>query len=221
MELVNLPPSAAADVNAICRERLVGLELGDPLVQRIVQEAQGSPFLAAQLAALAHAKLVRGTRDLECSIDELISQTKALLTPEASELLSVLAVAGRPIQTKLALRAAQVRRGARNFVLELQRMQLVRSRDVAGERLLGCNDRIREAVQQLLDPEGSQRIHARCSPPSASVDAPIQTGCTRCCRGERGRGCISIRARRGRARNRCARVLSVPPNLYKRCLEPR
>jgi tRNA A-37 threonylcarbamoyl transferase component Bud32 len=160
VEVVDVPPLAAKDVSAICRERLRELSADDPLIQRIVQEAQGSPFLAAQLASLARAKRARGSRDLECSISGLISETTALLTPEARTLLAVLAVAGRPIQPKLALRAAQLRHGGRDIVHELRRLQLVRTREAAGERLLEVyHDRVREAVQQALDPQQSQEVY--------------------------------------------------------------
>jgi hypothetical protein len=161
-EVVQVAPLAPADVYALCRQRLgVRAQGQDALVERIVRESQGSPFLAAQLAALAEAKLARGDSDVSAlSIGDLVVQTNALLPADAQHLLAVLAVAGRPILPKLALRAAGVRRGGRELLHALRRLQLVRTRDVAGERLVEVyHDRVREGVQRLLLPAQSERIH--------------------------------------------------------------
>jgi eukaryotic-like serine/threonine-protein kinase len=160
VQLATLEP---ADIRALCESQLGSATAGGRhLVERIVSEAQGSPFLAAQLAAVAGAKLSRGDADVGAvSIRDLITQTQALLPDEAPALLRVLALAGRPIAPKLALRAAGVRRGGRELVHALRRLQLVRTRDAAGERLLEVyHDQVREGVQRLLGPEESAQVHA-------------------------------------------------------------
>ncbi|HMI90358.1 MAG TPA: protein kinase, partial [Polyangiales bacterium] len=160
---VQLAPLAPQDIRALCESQL-GLALpgGQAVVERIVSEAQGSPFIAAHLAAVAGAKLSRGDADVDTiSIRDLITQTQALLPDEAPSLLRVLALAGRPIAPKLALRAAGVRHGGRDLVHALRRLQLVRTREVAGERLLEVyHDQVREGVQRLLRPEESVQVHA-------------------------------------------------------------
>jgi serine/threonine protein kinase/tetratricopeptide (TPR) repeat protein len=153
---------APVDLHALCRQRLGEHAHGHAaLIERIAHESQGSPFLASQLAALAQAKITRGDRDVHgISIVDVVSQTNALLPPEASELLSVLAVAGRPMVPKLALRAAGVRTGGRNLVHALRGLNLVRTRDVVGERLVEVyHDRVRESVQSTLSPAELERIH--------------------------------------------------------------
>jgi hypothetical protein len=159
---VQVSPLAREDVSALCRHQL-GVRGPEhrALIERIVREAQGSPFLAAQLSALAEAKLTRGEADVDTiAISDLIDQHKTLLNDEERQVLNVLAVAGRPIAPKLALRAGGLRRGGREIVHALRRLQLVRTRDVAGERLLEVyHDRVRENVQRLLSPEQSVQIH--------------------------------------------------------------
>jgi tetratricopeptide (TPR) repeat protein len=159
-KLVEVNALAREDVQALCRHKL-GRSHDSALIERIVRESQGSPFLAAQLSALAEAKLARGDADVRTiSIGDLITQMRAMLPAEARHLLCVLAVAGRPIAPKLALRAARLRRGGRELVHALRRLQLVRMRDVAGESLLEVyHDRVRENVQRLLSASESQQIH--------------------------------------------------------------
>ncbi|HKU43186.1 MAG TPA: protein kinase [Polyangiales bacterium] len=159
---LDLPPLANDDVQALCGERLGAHALTQPeLVARIAREAQGSPFLAFQLAALAEAKLARGDADLHSlSVGELVEQTSSLLPTDAQALLRVLAVAGRPMLPKLALRAAAIRREGRSILHALRGLNLVRTRDVGGERLVEIyHDRVREGVSAALSGEERVRVH--------------------------------------------------------------
>ena len=160
LDVVALGPE---DIAALCSRKLGRYaDQGARLVRRIVQEAQGSPFLATQLTALAEAKLLQGPVDEETiSVAQLVAQTATLLSREALVLLRVLALAGRPVAPKLALRAAGIRHGGRELVHTLRGLQLVRSRDVGDERLLEpYHDRVREAVQRVLSAEESAKLHA-------------------------------------------------------------
>lgn len=162
---LRLQPLGDHDVKELCQLRL-GKHGMPPqaVVERIVQESRGNPFLALQLTALAGAKLQRGESvDLEAlSVEELVLRTSALLPESARGLLKVLAVAGRALQPQLALDAADLRVDGRAHVHELQSLRLVRTRHVAGARLLEVyHDRVREAVHSALSAEESTQIHAR------------------------------------------------------------
>jgi hypothetical protein len=154
---------AASDMTALCRNQL-GRHAAEhaALVDHIVRESDGSPFLAAQLTALALAKLERGAGDLHnVSLAHLVEQTAALLPADARHFLRVLAIAGRPIALKLAMRAASLRRGGRDLVHALRLHLLVRTRDVAGERLIEVyHDRVRESVQGNLSRAEAEELHA-------------------------------------------------------------
>jgi serine/threonine protein kinase/tetratricopeptide (TPR) repeat protein len=152
----------AREATTLCCERLGNVaEYYPALVERIVHEGQGSPFLTLQLVALAKAKLARGDHDaLRVSLTALVSSMEELLSPEARTLLAVLAVAGRPISLDLALTAATVRTGMRAHVHMLRALQLARTRDWSGRRLIEVfHDGVREAVLSQLDEKARVRVH--------------------------------------------------------------
>lgn len=160
VQLAALPPDA---VRAMCHEALgsPGHEQSE-IVEHLVREAQGSPFVALQLAALASAELARGGTKLRAvSLDDVLERTNASLTAEARRLVQVLSVAGRPMPPPLALRAAGVERAGRSVIHELGGLKLVRIRNVAGERRLDVyHDRIRHAVLSQLSAQQLQALHA-------------------------------------------------------------
>jgi hypothetical protein len=159
---LQIEPLAGADIQALCQQRLGAHAAEHPaLLQRIVCESQGSPFLTLQLAALAETKLARGDRDVDAiSLDDLVVQIGAMLPIEAKNLLAVLAVAGRPMLPKLAMRAAGIQRDGRALVHALRGLNLVRTRDVGGERLLEVyHDRVRERVQSALSADERRSFH--------------------------------------------------------------
>jgi eukaryotic-like serine/threonine-protein kinase len=159
---IELAPLEAADIHALCEARLPANMSGRAeLIERVAGESQGSPFLASQLLALVAAKRARGDTDLDAlSLDLLVAQTSGLLADDAKQILAFLAVAGRPMLPKLVLQAAGVRRGGRALVHDLRALNLVRTRDVVGERMLEVyHDRVRERVQSALTSSERQQIH--------------------------------------------------------------
>jgi eukaryotic-like serine/threonine-protein kinase len=153
---------APADMRALCVDRLGTRAHGrNALIDRIVDEARGNPFLASQLASLALAKLERGADGLHAlSIDDLVAQMRELLPKEATIVLAVLAVAGRPMQPKLVLRVAGVHHGGRAILHALRNLNLVRTRDAETERLIETyHDRIREHVYGRLSEADLNAIH--------------------------------------------------------------
>jgi hypothetical protein len=151
------------DIRALCEQRLNAAGVRDAsIVSRIVREAQGSPFYALQLTALAQTKLGLGDTDLDnLTIDALVAQTSAILSDDAKKVLAVLAVAGRPMPPKLAFQAADVHQDGRAIVHALRGLNLVRTRDVGGSRMLEVyHDRVRERVQAALSEAESAQLHA-------------------------------------------------------------
>lgn len=153
---IDLQPLSDRSVRELCSERLSLRSSAPPrLVDRIVHEARGNPFLAQQLVSLALAKQARGETDLEnLSMEELVLRTVAMLSPEARALLNVLAIAGQPLAPGRALSAARVVHDARSHIHALQTLRLVRTRIVSGQRWIEVyHDRVREGVQALMTPE--------------------------------------------------------------------
>jgi serine/threonine protein kinase/tetratricopeptide (TPR) repeat protein len=159
---IDLTPLDDADVERLCEERLGG-RASASLVARIVAESRGNPFLALQLAALAHSKWSHGDLDFSAlSVEELVLRTSALLPEPARAILNVLAVAGRPLVPQLALSAAGVRREGRAHIHELQGLRLLRTRIVDGVRLLEIyHDRVREAIHSSQSAAERVRVHER------------------------------------------------------------
>ncbi|HTU60382.1 MAG TPA: AAA family ATPase, partial [Polyangiales bacterium] len=158
---LDLRPLKDTDVYALCAKRLgPSSSLPPAVIARIVRGAQGNPYLATQLTALARAKLARGEEDLTAlSVNELVLHTSALLPLPAQQLLYVLAVAGRPLAPRIALRAAQVDSEQRAHIHELQTLRLVRTRYVAGAGLLEVyHDRVRESITASLAQAERTRI---------------------------------------------------------------
>ena len=161
--MIDLAPLSDDEVRRLVECRL-GPHEGDrsELVEHVVREAQGSPFLAGQLAALAVEKLKLGTVETESlSIGQMVAETGGLLPQEAQRLLSVLAVAGRPMEPRIASEAAGIERGGRETVHALQRLQLVRTRNVGGQRLLEIyHNRVRHGVLENMSPHDIRKYHA-------------------------------------------------------------
>jgi eukaryotic-like serine/threonine-protein kinase len=169
VDLSGLPPQA---VRELCERRLGSVALEHPeLVRRIADESQGNPFLVSQLAALVQAKLARGDQNFdELSIEQLVDQATNLLAPEATRTLNVLAIAGRPLSPKTALRAAGVHTESRALLHSMRGLRLIRSRDTGDSQLLEVyHDRVREGVLASIDRAENQRTHA------ALLEALIQT----------------------------------------------
>jgi serine/threonine protein kinase/tetratricopeptide (TPR) repeat protein len=154
-------------VRALCTQRFERAHWPAPararVIDRIVLEAEGSPFLASQLAALAIAQPNTGDEQLaRLTLEELVRSRSQSLSDGARSVLNVLSMAGRPIPLALAMRASGVLREARACVHELQSLHLIRTRDSAGERLLEVyHGRLREVVVSLLAPEERAAIDRR------------------------------------------------------------
>jgi hypothetical protein len=133
----------------------------DPMIDRIVHESQGNPYLAQQLTAIAEAKLARHDTSLDgLSMEALVQRASLYVGDGARALLNVLAIAGQPVTQQLALAAAKVSSGGRAHIHSLRGLQLIRTRVVGGERLLEVyHDRVRETVQASLSAVERQSIH--------------------------------------------------------------
>src|ERR1700759_2977104 len=125
------------------------------MIERIVLESHGSPFLAAQLGALAITEPSWGEEQLaNLSLQPLVLRRSSTLSSGARRLLNVLAIAGRPIAIGFAVRVAGIERDLRALIHEPRGLRLVRTREVAAERLLEVyHDRLRKVIQGALSAE--------------------------------------------------------------------
>jgi serine/threonine protein kinase len=123
----------------------------------IVEEAQGNPFLIEELARYVRDR--RSWREL-ISLDDLLQSRVQRLPPVASRLLSIIAVAGRPILQSVATRAATTDDPAMLSLLKAG--SFVRTRSVGDQRYVEpYHDRVRETVLRLLDDTDKREQHLR------------------------------------------------------------
>ncbi|HKU40003.1 MAG TPA: AAA family ATPase, partial [Polyangiales bacterium] len=150
---VALGPLGDDFIRALCVQRFASAPQYEAvlnvILDRVVREAAGSPFLATQLAALALTELSDGQPEAlgRLTIQALVARRTAQLDAPARRLLNVLSVASRPLPTKLALRLAAAVESGRAALHELASLGLIRTRESEGERLLAVyHDRLREGV---------------------------------------------------------------------------
>lgn len=144
-------------------ERLVGAMLGasGALVQTIVREANGHPYLAHELARYAGSH-GNALDESAMSLDRVIGARLAQLSEPAQSLLCVVALAGFPLTNVIAQAAAQLGPGHRGAFSELRAGRFVRSSGTRATDLLQpYHDRIRETLVAQLAPQVAQRLHLR------------------------------------------------------------
>lgn len=143
-------------VRALCKERFVQEELPDAaqdfLIERIVREAEGSPFLASQLVTLALSEPSQNSSQLgRLSLEQLVRSRIRPLSAAARRALSMLSVAARPLSLALLLQASELQHDSRAVVHELQGAHLIRTRNMSDGRLVEVyHDRLREVLRGML-----------------------------------------------------------------------
>jgi tetratricopeptide (TPR) repeat protein len=121
-------------------------------LQLVVDEAAGSPLLLKELSR--HARSSGRVEELRETVAARILQLDA----DARRLLSLVCIAGQPLELDIALRAAQVEPQALPTVLA---SALLRSSVQHGRECLESHhDRLREAVLSGLEPEQRARLHS-------------------------------------------------------------
>jgi len=168
VEVMPLPPlgeSAVAELAQAC----AGTSLSDTKLKRLIQDAQGNPFLAVELARAAE----RLGEDVLPSVDELVSDRLAGLSQISRRVVEVAAVAGGRAGFLLLAGAAGVP-GAdlADSVDELLRVQLLR--EVQGHRGEDAydliHDRLRAAIYERVDPARRRALHLDLAERLAEAD---------------------------------------------------
>jgi serine/threonine protein kinase/tetratricopeptide (TPR) repeat protein len=187
-----------------------------PLPGVMFPEAGGSPFLVEQLVRYALA--AERQAELGISLGQMLDARFRLLDPAARPLLETLAVAARPLDSRVAFEAAGVTSNERALVGALRHAQLLRSSG-AMDRIEVYHDRIRETLTGLLPPEAQRAIHRRLAEtlerchvddPEAILEHYLGAG-----EGERA----ALHARVAAERASAALAFDRAASLYRRALE--
>jgi hypothetical protein len=135
-----------------------GQLLSDSVIESIIQEGAGNPFLVEQLAR--HAFESGGSGAGRVTLAEMLEARLRPLPPGARELMQVVAVAGKPIDFKVASEAAGVRIEERRLVAVLRAAHLLRG-SVSAQLIEPYHDRIQETLAAALAPHVARQIHVR------------------------------------------------------------
>lgn len=156
---VEVGPFGAGEMAEIGeRLRAGGLGVEAVEVDALVAQAAGSPFFLGELVRWRRA-LGGGARG-ELSVADVIRARVAQLSPAERDLLDTVALAGRPLDPHLALRAAGVVEGGAEVLYALDETFL--RRVASGEHddvVEPLHDRIREVVEAGLDPGRRVALH--------------------------------------------------------------
>jgi serine/threonine protein kinase/tetratricopeptide (TPR) repeat protein len=130
----------------------------EPFIDSIVAEAGGSPFLLEQLThyGMMNERAATAGITLATMLNERIRQ----LPSGSRQFLDTLAVARRPVNQDVAIRAAGLNDDALKILSALRSAQFVRSGGT-GYGVEIYHDRIGETLASLLEDEKRRQIHRR------------------------------------------------------------
>ncbi len=157
---IALGPLSVDDARTVARDLLSRGGAGDvdALAEQVAREAEGSPFFVGELVRHALARPAAEELHLAGVLRLRLEQ----LSDGARRLLEIVAVAGGPIETTVAVNAAKLGRDAPGALVALRVGSLVRSHAARREEVLETyHDRVREAVVGGLDPQALRRAHRR------------------------------------------------------------
>ncbi|HKU44120.1 MAG TPA: protein kinase [Polyangiales bacterium] len=136
----------------------------------IAREAEGSPFFVRELVEYvsAHGLEAAGRIRLEALVRDKLSA----LEPDSRQVLSVIAVAGRPIAPSTVREVTRLE-AMFKALRELERRRLVlTTHGESGEQVECYHDRIREAICQVLPEERSRSLHRALAEVLERSDTP-------------------------------------------------
>lgn len=141
--------------------RLAATVLGPETADRVAEEARGVPLMVELLAA-------SGRSTLKDAVRAILEQQ----APEARNLAEVVALAGCPIPTRLALEAAG-QPDALGMLVRLRAARLVRSASLRPEDPVEpWHDRIRSELVAAIAPEAAREHHEQLARSLASLVPP-------------------------------------------------
>jgi hypothetical protein len=161
---IDLAELTEAEARELAIARLGDAGVTAEVADFVARESGGSPFLLEQLAergsALDPARAQGSAPSFR--LESVIEHRLEGLNPESRRLLEVLAVAGRPLDVRLANQAAGLDAQDETAITELRGAHWVRSRlGDSREVFEAYHDRIRETVVGLLSPEVLPAYHNR------------------------------------------------------------
>ena len=132
----------------------------DQMTQSIVRESAGQPFLVYELVEQVKAIAEGSDPGYSLSLINVLWSRVQGLPEEARRLLHVVAIAGKPIDTLIACKAAGLKGDDRALMPLLKTTRLIRGvRNSKGEAIETYHDRVRQCVLARLTQEAAQECH--------------------------------------------------------------
>jgi serine/threonine protein kinase/tetratricopeptide (TPR) repeat protein len=135
-----------------------GASMAESVVDSIVQEAQGNPFLLEQLARYALTSDQKATSGISLSV--MLDARLRFLPEGAREFVDTLAIAGRPMRPEVVFHAAGLVGDELPLVGSLRASHFLRSAG-SDHTVELYHDRIRETLASRQDPEKVKQIYVR------------------------------------------------------------
>ncbi len=157
IERRELPVESLSEAEACDLARHLLKEAGAPNTEaaaEVARESAGRPFFIYPLV-----QAVRAGEPVV--LKEVILRRIGSLRADQRHLLEIVAVAGRPLRSNTAIRAAELEDQGRKALIELQAARLVRSGSAEQQEVETFHDRIRETVVAHLTPDALRERHRR------------------------------------------------------------
>jgi len=134
----------------------------DRIADAVVRESAGRPFLVYELIEHVKASADGVDSPQTLTLDEVLWRRVERLPEGGRRLLELVAVAGRPIETRLACQAAGVTGDERSVLSALRVGRFIRGATAgASEWIETYHDRVRESVLDHLSPAAIGEHHSR------------------------------------------------------------
>jgi tetratricopeptide (TPR) repeat protein len=173
VSVLDLGPLSEAATLDLARA-LGGTRFDDRQLHALSDESAGVPlFLRALVQHQAAAEPFRHT-----NLQQVVRAILQQVAPTGHELLQLVAVADRPLERELLLRAARMHEGQdavdwHEHLVDLQRVGLLRIvQGARDEALESYHDRVREIVAEDMSPEVRRSLHARLAQAETASPAP-------------------------------------------------
>jgi serine/threonine protein kinase/KaiC/GvpD/RAD55 family RecA-like ATPase len=162
---LQLDPLAPAECRDLA-QRLLGprADLASGVLEAVARESAGNPFFVGELVrSLRAQRPARGGDEApRVSLEDAFGERLQELPAAAQQLLRVVAVAGRPLRQRVAMRAARLSPGDSAAWTSLRAEHLVHTHGSGPDDPAEClHQRVREIVVGQLDAPTLRACHAR------------------------------------------------------------
>jgi hypothetical protein len=159
---MSLDPLSLAEAEELAAWLLTSVEATEGCAAVIARESGGNPFFVYELVRYLRGEWGRSLKEGTIDLGEVLWRRIERLPAETRELLTVVALAARPLPQDVACRAAGLARWRIEELKQLRTQRLARGTGMSGEdRLVTYHDRIREIVRTHLSAEHARGLHSR------------------------------------------------------------